>query len=193
MDAHEERCENPKLDLGELFGRALAVLTVLAVIGIGLFFWWRTHQESLAAAEAARKADENLPTISARELFDAYARDKTLAIAKYSGKRYFIWGKGFDSMALDVGKPTGMVKLTAGTGGSDDTGERFVVLYSTPDWATALSTLKTGTKFAAACTVDPSGKGLAAFTEGTLNVGAFDCTTVITGIGEPKKMPFAEP
>jgi len=102
---------------------------VLVVVALSGRYGWKKYDdfEWQKAMKARKYADASLTEVSAWRLLDAYAKDKDAAISKYSGKRYFVGGRAFDASLLTENefslKTAGIVKFTAGSGGSDDRGD----------------------------------------------------------------------
>jgi len=170
---------------------------VLVVVALSGRYGWKKYDdfEWQKAMKARKYADASLTEVSAWRLLDAYAKDKDAAISKYSGKRYFVGGRAFDASLLTENefslKTAGIVKFTAGSGGSDDRGDRYVYLSSAHYWEIAISSLPTGGLDMVACTVDPNEMGIQ--TEGDDKyIYADDCSTVVTGLDYKPSSPFSD-
>jgi hypothetical protein len=168
-------------------GRWVLLALALVVIAFSCWYGWKKYNdfEWQKAMKARKYADASLPEVSARRLLDAYAKDKDAAISKYSGKRYFVGGRAFDASLLTGNESSvgtaGVAKFTAGSGGSDDRGDRYVYLSSARYWEIAYSSLSTGKLDIAACTIDPNKMGIQTEGDGKY-IYADDCSTVVTGL-----------
>lgn len=177
-------------------GRWVLLALALVVAALSCWYGWKKYDdfEWQKAMKARKYADASLPEVSAWRLLDAYAQDKDAAISKYSGKRYFVGGRAFDASLLTENefnvKTAGVVKFTAGSGSSDDRGDRYIYLSSAHYWEIAYSSLSTGTLDIAACTIDPNKAGIQ--TEGESKyIYADDCSTVMTGLDYKSTSPFS--